>query len=94
MDQAHVVYRLLDAGADPLPVDWNDSTALDYAQSDFSYRLLLAAAFPDPNRSSGRRPTCCEDSASNRASFWKSSSSSGSIPITSGNSATDGFGSC
>lgn len=46
MNQWDVLYRLLDAGADPSAVNWFGSTALDYAETPFAYHLLLAAAFP------------------------------------------------
>jgi ankyrin repeat protein len=49
MDQWDVVYRLLDAGAKPLELNWFKSTALDYAQGDYAFRLLLTAAFPGAN---------------------------------------------
>ena len=42
-------YRLLDAGARPLDVNWFNGSALDLARSEFMYRLILAAAFPGPD---------------------------------------------
>lgn len=47
--QPATVYRLLDAGADPHAVDWNDYTALDLAPTVLIHQLLLAAAYPGPD---------------------------------------------
>lgn len=46
---AAVVYRLLDAGARPLDQNWFGGTALDMARDEFTYRLILAAAYPGPD---------------------------------------------
>ena len=45
-DYWDVVYRLLEAGARPLDLNWFGGTALDLASSNFTYRLILHAAFP------------------------------------------------
>ena len=47
--QPATVYRLLDAGANPHAVDWNNNTALDLAPTDLIHQLLLAAAYPGPD---------------------------------------------
>ena len=41
-----MVYRLLEAGARPLDLNWFGGTALDLAHSEFVYRLVLHAAYP------------------------------------------------
>ena len=48
-DRVDAAYRLLDAGARPLDVEWFDGTALDIARTDLMFELLLAAAYPGPD---------------------------------------------
>jgi ankyrin repeat protein len=46
MDDAGLVYLLLDAGADPRLEIWSGASALDYARGDAVFALLLPAMFP------------------------------------------------
>jgi ankyrin repeat protein len=47
LDEAGLVYLLLDAGADPRLETWSGVSALDYARGDAVFALLLPALFPD-----------------------------------------------
>jgi ankyrin repeat protein len=42
-----IVQMLLEAGADPIPRDWGEASALDYAYDEATFEMISRALFPD-----------------------------------------------